>query len=77
VVMGPKSSSFAPISAAAARVISVVTTPGLLHQLITDDSSVYNVLDREGSNIIHLLINLLRDKIGTGFTKTVAIQRVR
>jgi hypothetical protein len=57
--------------------MSVVTTPGLLHQLITDVSSGYNVLDREGSNIIHLLIDLLGNEIGTGFTKTVTVERVR
>jgi len=36
-----------------------------------------NILDRKGNDIIHLLIDFLCDKVGTRFTDTVSVERVR
>jgi len=41
------------------------------------DASGYHILDREGNDIIHLLIDFLGDEVGTRFTNTVSVQRVR
>ena len=41
------------------------------------DVSGFNILYRKGNNIIHLLIDFLCNEVGTRFTHTVSVERVR
>jgi len=51
--------------------------PGTTLSAAVHDASGYDILDWEGNDIIHLLVDLLGDKVGTCFTEAVTVERVR